>query len=229
MRGKRTLIRRIYEQLLKAYGPQHWWPAEGEDELIIGIVLTQNAAWSNVERALSRLKEAGACDLRSALSLPDARLAELIRPAGYFNLKTRRLKAVARYFIERWDCDYASMRRADPMELREELLGVYGLGRESVDCVLLYLLGFPVFVIDAYTLRIGARHGLFAEGASYEEARRIFESALPCDAAQFNEYHALLVQVGKHQCKPKPRCEGCPLNQRRNFPDPAALPGHNQR
>ncbi len=203
----------FYDALLAAYGPQQWWPAHTRTEVIIGAILTQNTAWRNVERAIENLKRAGALDWMVLRELSPENLAELIRPAGTFNVKARRLKAFISWLWERYDADLNRMFRTPLDTLRQELLGISGIGRETADAILLYAGGLPSFVVDAYTARILARHGLIDASADYEEIKELFESSLPDDVQLFNEYHALLVQVGKQHCRPRPRCESCPLEQ----------------
>jgi endonuclease-3 related protein len=206
-------LRKIYDVALDALGPRHWWPAETDEEVVIGAVLTQNTAWSNVEKALENLRRAGKLSLAALDRARPATVARLIRPSGYYNLKARRLKSVARFFVER--CNgrgLASLRDEEPEALREALLGVYGVGPETADSILLYALGMPVFVIDAYTRRILERHGLARPQAPYEELRALFETNLPTDVALYNEYHALIVALGHRWCRPKPQCEECPLS-----------------
>jgi endonuclease-3 related protein len=206
--------------MLAAAGPRHWWPAGNaepdcrRDEIVIGAVLTQNTAWKNVERALANLVAEGLLDLAKLARMKPDRLAPLIRPAGYFNLKARRLTAVAEFFAPGGSKRFDALATWDDARLREALLGVYGVGPETADSILLYALGRPAFVVDAYTLRIGRRHGLFKEETHYDQARAWFMARLPRDAALYNEYHALLVYVGHHFCKPTPCCAGCPLARR---------------
>lgn len=206
---------RIYRRLLEHYGAQHWWPGETPFEVMVGAILTQNTAWSNVERAIARLKAAAALDGASLLDLPDATLAELIRPAGYFNVKARRLKALCRYLADEdvLDAPERLIDRADPMELRRRLLGVHGIGEETADCILLYALGLPSFVVDAYTRRIFGRLGLLTGEETYAEIQTLFHANLPRDQALYNEYHALIVQLGKSVCRPKPTCRMCRLRE----------------
>lgn len=199
--------------MFSAYGPQHWWPAETPDEVIVGAILTQNTAWRNVERAIDSLKSAGALDWRVLRDMPFEPLAELIRPAGTFNVKARRLKAFVDWFWARYNADMKAMFGNSVAALREELLSIPGIGRETADAIILYAGGLPTFVVDAYTARIMFRHRLIDDSADYEEIKDLFESHLPADSALFNEYHALLVQVGKLHCKPRARCEGCPLER----------------
>ncbi|MGQ9650166.1 MAG: endonuclease III domain-containing protein [Phycisphaerae bacterium] len=206
-------LRTFYDAMYKALGPQHWWPAQTPTEVIIGAILTQNTAWRNVERAIDNLKQAKALDWNRLheVSLDD--LAELIRPAGTFNVKARRLKSFIQWFHERFDLDLDRMFEMSVSSLREELLGIPGIGRETADAILLYAGQKPSFVVDAYTARILYRHHLIDRSADYDEIKELFESHLPDDVRLFNEYHALLVDVGKKHCRPKARCEGCPLER----------------
>jgi len=207
--------------MFRAYGPRHWWPGETPLEVIVGAVLTQNTAWSNVERAIANLKSAGALDWHRLDRMDHARLAELIRPAGYFNVKARRLKNLVRWIVQRFDGDLKAMFAVPTSSLREELLGVSGIGRETADSILLYAGGHATFVVDAYTARILRRHGLIDEQADYEQIKEVFEANLPEDPALFNEYHALLVEVGKRCCRPRnPRCGECPLDPFDHTPSP---------
>jgi endonuclease-3 related protein len=203
-----------YRLLLERHGPQHWWPGETPFEVMVGAVLTQNTAWGNVEKAIAGLKRAGALSCRAILDLSDAALAELIRPAGYFNVKARRLKALCGFLMERGVAEAPERlaAQATPAELRRSLLGVHGIGEETADSILLYALNLPRFVVDAYTRRAFGRLGLLDGGESYAEIQRLFETELPADIGLYNEYHALIVRLGKEHCRPKPRCTDCPLN-----------------
>ncbi|MCX7046603.1 MAG: endonuclease III domain-containing protein, partial [Candidatus Sumerlaeota bacterium] len=213
LHAKPAVGRRAFERMFAFFGPRHWWPGETREEIIIGAVLTQNTNWKNVEKAIENLKRADALDFHRMAALKPAALAELIRPAGYYNIKAGRLQSVCHYFIQRCGGDLDRLEEVDDATLRSELLATHGVGRETADSILLYALERPVFVIDAYTLRIGARHGWFPEGTKYEEARSFFERSVRRDVALYNEYHALLVAVGNRYCKPKPACAGCPLNE----------------
>ncbi|HQA45136.1 MAG TPA: endonuclease III domain-containing protein [Phycisphaerae bacterium] len=206
-------LREMYDALLAAYGPQGWWPAQTATEVIIGAILTQNTAWRNVERAIENLRQAGALDWAVLRDLPFEDLAELVRPAGTFNVKTRRLKVFVNWLWERFDGSLERMFAMPLYALREELLEVSGIGRETADAILLYAGGLPTFVVDAYTARILRRHGLIDTEAGYEDIKELFESNLPADTPMFNEYHALLVHVGKTHCRPRPRCSACPLER----------------
>ena len=202
-----------YEWLLARYGPQHWWPGDTPFEVMVGAVLTQNTAWTNVEKAIAQLKAAEALSAGAILALADAELARLVRPAGYFNVKARRLKALCAFLVAEGVAD-APERPAmtDPMaELRARLLAVHGVGEETADSILLYALGLPSFVVDAYTRRIFGRLGLLGGHESYAEIRQRFSQRLAGDACLYNEYHALIVHLGKSVCRPRPRCAECPL------------------
>lgn len=178
----------------------------------MGAILTQSTAWANVERAIANLRAARLLTPSSLERVPLAQLARLVRPSGYFRQKARKLKAFVRFLRREYGGSLARMFRAPTAELREKLLAVHGIGPETADSILLYAGGHPVFVVDAYTKRVLQRHGLLGEKAGYEEIRTLFEQHLPRDAALFNEYHALLVQVGKNWCRPQEaRCEWCPL------------------
>lgn len=206
-------LRAFYDAMYKALGPQHWWPAQTPTEVIIGAILTQNTAWRNVERAIDNLKRAKALDWKRLHELPFDELAELIRPAGTFNVKARRLKSFIQWFHDRFALDLDRMFEMSVSSLREELLEVSGIGRETADAILLYAGRMPSFVVDAYTARILYRHNLIDRSADYDEIKELFESNLPDDVQLFNEYHALLVDVGKKHCRPKARCDGCPLER----------------
>jgi endonuclease-3 related protein len=202
----------IYRRLLAVFGPQHWWPAETPFEVMVGAILTQNAAWPNVERAITNLKRARRLNPKAIVALSSAELQRLIRPSGFFRVKARRLRAFADYFVSRYQGSIARVRRVPLDRLRPELLAVHGVGPETADSILLYALGKPSFVIDAYTRRILERHGLITHRAGYEDVRALFENSLPRRVKLYNEYHALFVRLAKTHCRPKPHCDGCPLS-----------------
>lgn len=204
-------LQEFYAALYRAYGPQHWWPGQGPTEIVIGAILTQNTNWRNVEKAIAQLRAAGLIDWAALRDIEIERLAELIRPAGYYNVKAKRLKNFVAWLWERYGGDLARLRDVPLEHLREQLLGVNGIGRETADSILLYALERPSFVVDAYTARLARRHRLIDEDADYERLKALFEDALPSDVGQFNEYHALIVAVGKRHCKSKAQCAGCPL------------------
>ncbi|MEW5746016.1 MAG: endonuclease III domain-containing protein [Nitrospirota bacterium] len=214
MNTKRRLLK-IYDSLFSFYGPQHWWPGETPFEVAVGAILTQNTNWTNVEKAIANLRKARLLSPKALRALPTERLAALIRPAGYFNVKASRLKAFLDFLGERYGSSMDRMRKQDMQLLREEMLGVKGIGPETADSILLYALDKPVFVIDAYTKRVLSRHGILDLDASYRAYQDLFHRAFDEDVPFFNEYHALMVMVGKDFCKPEPRCERCPLRERR--------------
>jgi endonuclease III related protein len=208
---KSERIKGFYDVLYKRYGPQGWWPADTELECILGTILTQNTAWRNVEKTLGNLKRRDLISVEKLAWIPIEVLSELIRPSGYFNQKAIKIKSFIRFIMENYDGDLQKMLEEDTQNLREKLLNIRGIGPETADSILLYAARKPAFVVDAYTYRILSRHGLIPERTTYGEIQEIFMDSLPKDAELFNEYHALLVRLGKEQCKKSPICEGCPL------------------
>ncbi|KAA6185748.1 endonuclease [Thiohalocapsa marina] len=204
------LLRGVFERLLIAYGPQGWWPAETPFEVMIGAVLTQNTAWINVERALQRLSARVPLRADTLLALPEPDLAEAIRPAGYFNVKARRLRAFCATLLE--SGGEPALAAIDTPPLRRLLLDIHGVGPETADDILLYAFDRPVFVVDAYTRRLFGRLGWLAGDETYDQIRLGFEQALGPDVSLFNEYHALIVRHAKDVCRArKPRCAQCCL------------------
>jgi len=201
----------IYNALYKYFGPQDWWPGDSPFEIAVGAVLTQNTNWGNVEKAIQNLKREKSLRAKKLHAMPHKKLASLIKPAGYFNVKAKRLRNFLTFLSNHYKGSMKRMEAADTVSLREGLLDVNGIGPETADSILLYALGRPVFVIDAYTKRVLHRHGIVSGDATYHEMQELFHNNLPDDVQLFNEYHALFVMTGKHYCKPKPRCEGCPL------------------
>ncbi|MDO9350386.1 MAG: endonuclease III domain-containing protein [Deltaproteobacteria bacterium] len=201
----------IYRKLYKAYGPRHWWPGETPFEVMVGAILPQNTSWKNVEKAIDRLKENGLLNSTKIRRLRRNQLASLIRSSGYYRIKAERLKAFVYFLFEHYDGNLNRMRKEEIKTLREKLLGVKGIGPETADSILLYGLKKPIFVVDAYTQRVLSRHGLISERASYEEVQKLFMDHLPLDERLFNEYHALLVHLGKNVCKKIPECDICPI------------------
>jgi endonuclease-3 related protein len=212
--GKSALAK-IYRRLDRAYGPQGWWPARSPFEVIVGAILTQNTAWTNVEKAIRNLRARGLLSYRAIGRSPTRRLAEAIRPSGFFNVKARRLKAFTAHVARRHGGRLGRLLGRPAGPLRQELLAVPGIGPETADSILLYAAKKPVFVVDAYTKRIfhrlglcrSARHG----GPDYERFRRFFEERLRPDPALFNQFHALIVRHAKTHCRRRPICAGCPL------------------
>ena len=247
----------MFGRLLGRFGPQGWWPGETPFEVMIGAILTQNTNWGNVEKAIANLKREADFTPQGLLALPTERLAELIRPSGYFNQKAAKLREFLEFYLSttggetrrsnqnrqgarrglKRDSQEAlsrlkqesqqalrRMRRRSLAALRRDLLAVRGIGPETADSILLYALGKPVFVVDAYTRRVLSRHGACRPDASYDELQRLFMDHLPADTKLFNEFHALLVRVGKEHCrKSSPRCEGCPL-EGMSFPASEIVP-----
>lgn len=206
-------LEEIYQRLLARFGPQHWWPGDTPLEIMVGAVLTQNTNWENVEKAIANLKAADLLDLQRLAELPTSLLAELIRPSGYYNLKAVRLHNLLRAITAEHD-SLDSFFAADRETLREQLLAIKGIGPETADSILLYAAEKPTFVIDAYTHRLLLRHDLIWEESDYHEMQELFLASLPEEVALFNEYHALIVRVGKEYCrKSRPRCGECPLRE----------------
>ncbi|MBN1160961.1 MAG: endonuclease [Dehalococcoidales bacterium] len=209
---KRALLH-IYRHLYDEYGPQHWWPAEEPFEVITGAILTQSAAWTNVEKAIGNLKQAGALTPSFLRRMPQEKLAALIHPCGYYNTKARKLKALVEWLGENYDDDLDRLFKQNIAKIRQQLLGVYGIGEETADSIILYAGHKPVFVIDAYTRRIISRLGLAPHNNNYGAYQALFTANLPADVRLFNEYHALFVRLAKEACRTKPSCHKCCLNQ----------------
>ncbi len=207
----RERLLKIYDCLLGCYGPQHWWPGEGPFEVIIGAILTQSAAWGNVEKAIANLKAAGVLSPSALRQLPLPELSRLIFPSGYYNAKAVKIKAFVERLGERYSDDLGRLFAFDIARLRSELLSIHGIGDETADSIILYAARKPIFVIDAYTRRILRRLGLGPGRDSYAAFQAIFMENLPHDEALFNEYHALLVRHGKETCRRAPICSRCCL------------------
>ena len=201
----------IYRRLYNYYGPQHWWPGETQFEIVVGAILTQNTNWKNVEKAIANLKDAGYLTPEKLHAIPLGELAELIRPAGYFNIKAQRLRHFLDWLFEKHNGTLDSLEALSLSTLREQLLAIKGIGPETADSICLYGFKKPIFVVDAYTARIFGRHGMIESPSGYEQIQELFHGGLDRDPTLFNEFHALIVQVGKKHCKPKPICTGCPL------------------
>lgn len=204
-------LEEYYRTLLDRFGYQNWWPAESPFEMMIGAILTQNTAWTGVEKAITNLKENDLLNPESISTVEPERLAGLIRPAGYFNQKTKRIQSFTRWFLERFEGNIKRMKDVPLLEMREELLAQNGIGPETADSILLYALRHPTFVIDTYTYRMLHRHGFVGEESSYEEMKTVMEEQLPKEEALFNDFHAQIVRVGKEYCRKEPKCEECPL------------------
>jgi len=202
----------IYRRLFARFGPQHWWPAEEPFEVIVGAILTQSAAWGNVEKAIANLKAAGALLPGKLRRLPLSRLAKLVHPCGYYNAKALKLKSFAFWLGNHYDDDLDKLFANDTDELRRQLLSVHGIGQETADSILLYAANKPVFVVDAYARRILGRIGLTPAKDSYAGYQAFFMDNLPADTRLFNEYHALLIRLGKDVCRRRPLCSQCCLS-----------------
>lgn len=206
-----NLLQKAYHKMHSFFGPLDWWPGDGPWEVMVGAILTQNTAWVNVEKAIINLK---ADDLLAAPALsaaPIEQIAQSIRPSGYYKQKAKKLKAYVSFFEQEYGGSIERMRREELPTLREKLLAVHGIGPETADSILLYALDKPVFVVDAYTKRIFSRHGFIPEDYSYQQIQDFFEANLSPDVQLYNEFHAQIVYTGKQFCRPKPCCEGCPL------------------
>lgn len=211
---ERPPLEEYFNSLFTALGPQHWWPGNSAFEVIIGAILTQNTAWTNVEQAISNLREA---DLLSADGIQTAnlrRLERLVRSSGYFRQKARKLKAFCAFLETEYGGSLERMFATPTNVLREKLLGVFGIGPETADSILLYAGGHGIFVVDAYTKRLLQRHGWAGENPKYSDVQWIFERQFPGNAKLFNEFHALIVQAGKRWCTASnPKCDECPLGR----------------
>ena len=210
---KASQLVRIYTALRKTFGHQKWWPGDTPFEVMIGAILTQNTAWINVEKAISNLKKAGKLSFETLRRIPGKKLSQLIRPAGYFNVKADRLKCFMNFLDRECRGDLSKLKRKTLPVLREKLLAVKGVGPETADSILLYALNKTSFVIDAYTQRIFSRHGLVKGHETYERWREIFMRALPENRDLYNDFHAQIVRTGKDHCRKVPRCEKCPLRR----------------
>ncbi|MGB9814274.1 MAG: endonuclease III domain-containing protein [Thermovenabulum sp.] len=202
----------VFENLYAAFGPQNWWPSESDFETVIGAILTQSVSWSNVEKAIDNLKKENLLSPQSLSKIDNERLHALIRSTRFYKQKGERLKNFCRYLLENYEGNLYKLFDKDIFELRRELLSLKGLGKETVDSIILYAAKKPIFVVDTYTKRIFSRLGVVDENLDYQALQEIFMQNLPHDTSLFNEYHALIVKLGKDVCKTKPKCEFCPLN-----------------
>lgn len=207
-----AILDSIYKKLYHSFGPQYWWPAKTRFEVMVGAILTQNTSWSNAEKAINNLKKHKLLKPKELHKLPQKKLSNLIVPAGYYNIKAKRLKEFLNFLFKNYKGNLKKMASMDTPTLRRQLLSVNGIGPETADSILLYALNKPVFVIDAYTKRIFSRHGLIKDDAGYEQIQNLFMKNLKPQVKSFNEYHALLVKLAKDFClKTKPKCNLCPL------------------
>ncbi len=207
-----TLLMSMYRALFEWFGPRHWWPANSPFEVCVGAILTQNTSWKNVAKAIDNLKAADRLDPIKIYRTNHEELAQLIKPAGYFNVKAIRLRNFVNQLVEKHDGDLDSLFSAPLAKLREELLSVKGIGKETADSIILYAANKPIFVVDAYTKRVLYRHGLVSENADYDTMQSMFEANSPSDVDLFNDFHAQLDAAGHFYCKRIPLCEKCPLH-----------------
>ncbi len=216
-------LQAVYNKLFAAWGAQHWWPGESRLEIMIGAILTQNTAWSNVEKAIANLKREGALYINVLHEVAERKLANWIKPAGCFRVKAKRIKHFIHWLVDHHDGDIDRMFAGPTEEVRKALLAVHGIGPETADCMLLYAGGHPVFVVDAYTRRFLLRHGWIHERSDYDAIARLFTDTMREPArnriATYNEYHALIVTLAKEHCRSTPDCRACPL--KRWLPGPA--------
>lgn len=216
-RKEKPPLLKIYKLLFEKFGPRHWWPGDTRLEIIIGAILTQNTAWTNVEKAIKNLKRERFLSVRALSRIPKKRLAGLIRPAGYYNIKAERVKNFLEFLNTRYNASLKRMFGRKTRVLRDELLNIKGIGPETADSILLYAGERSVFVVDAYTKRIFSRHGYIDENAAYGEIQDEFSKSLPRNVGLFNEFHALIVELGKNLCRAKkPLCSKCPIRRIKN-------------
>jgi endonuclease-3 related protein len=207
------ILLEMYDRLYETFGPQNWWPGDSPFEVAVGAILTQNTNWSNVEKAIENLKKHKALSAKIIHEMPAGKLADLIKPTGYFNIKAARLKFFMDFLVNSYSGSTEKMKKDDMLSLRDKLLQIKGIGPETADSILLYALEKPIFVIDAYTKRVLSRHRIMDYDKPYEEFQELFLSRLNREVKTFNEYHALFVKVGKTYCRrKKPLCAECPLN-----------------
>jgi len=205
-----SMLLKIYNQLLEHFGYQHWWPAEERFEIIVGAILTQQTSWKNVEKAIQNLKSAKLLGPKELFQLPVSRLEKLIKPCGFYKIKAKRLRSFLKFFVDNYGGNLEEMFKTPLDELRKKLLSIHGIGNETCDSILLYVGEMPIFVIDAYTFRLCNRYPVI-DSKDYEEVRGFFENNLLKDVNLFEEFHALIVELGKNYCKTKPLCGNCPL------------------
>lgn len=209
--GVRERLMGMYQAMRAHFGHRKWWPGNSPFEVCVGAILTQNTAWRNVVRAITNLKAASALDPIRIHELSHDELAALIRPAGYFNVKARRLRNFVDLLVLRHNGDLDALFDSQVEALRQELLSINGIGKETADSIILYAAGKPIFVVDAYTRRVLSRHGLVDEKADYDTVQALFHAHIPRDADLYNDFHAQFVAVGHSYCKRVPLCDSCPL------------------
>lgn len=217
--GKHTVMM-IYNRLLDHFGPQQWWPGDTNLEILVGAILTQGVAWRNVEKAMDNLKTAGKLGIDSLAALSDEELAEFIRPTLYHRQKARKVKGMMQHIIDHYDSSLDMMLKTPTLQLRQELLQIWGIGPETADSILLYAGQHRIFVVDAYTRRIFSRLGMVPENITYGHMQAFMEARVPAETRLYNEYHALLVALGAVCCgKTRPRCKQCPVSPACKYPE----------
>lgn len=221
----RNVYQSMYQQLVRHFGHRSWWPAETPFEVCVGAILTQNTSWKNVERAIISLKDADALSPKRIFDLEPSALAALIRSAGYYNVKAKRLQNFVRHLVRKHGGNLDSLFSGSVANIRSELLSINGIGKETADSMILYAGGKPIFVVDAYTKRVLTRHRLTSELADYDALQDLFHKNLPRSASLFNDFHAQIVAVGNQYCRKTPRCDLCPLN---GFPGTASCHDRNE-
>lgn len=214
MRGK---LLRVFDILLEHFGQRHWWPGDTPLEVSVGAILTQNCAWRNVEKAISNLKVKSLLQIDALYDIGADHLAEAIRPSGFYNIKSARLKSFVNVLADEFGASFELLGKHDTDKLRARLLAIKGIGPETADSILLYALEKPIFVIDAYTRRFVANHGLLSacSDSSYSDLQQFFMGHLPQDTYLYNEFHALIVRLCQFYCKKAPLCKECPLRGER--------------
>jgi endonuclease-3 related protein len=203
----------IFHKLLDAFGKRNWWPGETELEIIIGAVLTQNTSWKNVEKAIDSLKRRNVLDINSLYKMDREILAFIIKPSGFYNIKSKRLKNIINVIYTQYEANILNLNNIDMWYVRDKLLEINGIGRETADSIILYALNKPIFVVDVYTKRFLKNHKLYNEESDYDAVQRFFMKNLPHDTYLFNEFHALIVYLCQNFCKKVPLCSKCPLKQ----------------
>ena len=205
------LLLEIYDRLLRTYGPQYWWPAETKLEVVVGAILTQSTAWSNVTKAITNLKDAELLNTETMGKIPERKLATLIRPTGYYNAKAKKLKAFIGHLEEKYGGRLEALLKEPMPRMRQELLSIYGIGDETADSIILYAAEKPIFVVDSYTRRLFSRMNLTDSRGKYGELQELFMENLPRKTQLFQEYHALIVRHCKGSCLTEPICDTCSL------------------
>lgn len=210
-KASKLKLKEIYHRLSLSFGQQHWWPGDTPFEIIVGAILTQNTNWGNVEKAIVNLKKARCLNPSALHKLSARKLAVLVKPSGFFNIKAKRLKNFMDFLFNEYGGRVSNMRKEQLPVLRKKILSVNGIGPETADSILLYALNKPIFVVDAYTKRVFSRHNILEHNTDYHDVQKVFMDGLKKNVKLFNEYHALIVRIGKEFCRPKPLCGKCPL------------------